>query len=268
MKTKSIVGLSFVLLTLLLINIFTYQYLEQPQKNNKLISEGKFNLSPTASQKATATNTSKLTKTIPPKKLSVEERFLAADLVDIHQLESSIKVEIRYASENNFMGQKLYEECDKCYLQLEAAQKLGKAQEYLKEHHPQFNLKVLDCARPKSVQKLMWQAVKDTENQHYVAAPHIGSMHNYGAAIDLTIVDAGGQELDMGAPYDHFGVLSAPRYDKEHLESGQLSETQFANRVLLRNIMQRAGFQAIQSEWWHFLAFDKDKIKHTYKIIK
>ncbi|MGB1242618.1 MAG: M15 family metallopeptidase, partial [Chitinophagales bacterium] len=142
-------------------------------------------------------------------------------------------------------------------------------QEFLKEKQPRLSLLVLDCARPWSVQKAMWEVVKGTNQERYVASPYGGgSIHNYGASVDVTIVDNEGKELDMGTPFDFFGEKAQPRYHQKFLDSGDLTLEHITNRERLREVMRKAGFRAIESEWWHFNAFKKELVRKKYKMVE
>jgi len=87
-------------------------------------------------------------------------------------------------------------------------------------------------------------------------------------AVDLTIVDATGAELDMGTPFDDFRPVAQPMLEQEYLESGDLSEAQLANRRLLRRVMEKAGFQQLPIEWWHYDALPKDQVTAHYAIVE
>lgn len=191
----------------------------------------------------------------------IEKKFKNAELINMNEMDPSIHYDIRYGTTNNFMGIDMYGGFQTCYLQQEPARMLAKAQEYLKETNPKLSLLVLDCARPNSVQKLMWNAVKGTEKQHYVGPPKPGSIHNFGAAVDVTIIDQHARELDMGTAYDEFTNLSRANFED------QLAPKQLANRVLLREVMKKAGFRPIQREWWHFEAFNRKLVESKYKLI-
>jgi len=191
-----------------------------------------------------------------------------AGLVDIQTLDSSIQVSLVYATDNNFLGRNVYGDLTQCYLQKEVAAMLVKAQGILKESHPNLSLLIYDGVRPQSVQKKMWNIVKGTPMQNYVAPPWPGSMHNHGAAVDLSLVNALGQPLDMGTPFDHLGPLAQPRYEDKYMREGKLTKEQVENRRLLRKVMKQAGFRIILSEWWHFNAFSKAKVRAMYPLVK
>jgi len=199
---------------------------------------------------------------------ALEKSLINNGLVDVQSLRPDIKVELPYASNANFLQENVYGDIDRCYLQPEVALMLAEAQDHLVQEHPQLVLMVWDGVRPRSVQHRMWEIVEGTEMEAYVASPHGGSMHNYGAAVDLTLFHKDTGELDMGTPFDFFGDLAQPRYELDFLKSGLLSEQQFQNRRILRSAMLKAGFSGILSEWWHFNAFNRDTIRNRYQIIE
>ena len=198
----------------------------------------------------------------------LEAQLKQQGLVAIHRLDSSIRVELKYATVDNFMHANVYGDLRDCYLQREVAEMLVKAQIQLKKQYPGYSLKVFDGARPRRVQEIMWGLVKGTDRQKYVANPAPGSMHNFGSAVDLTITDEHGVDLDMGTPYDYLGDLAQPRYEDRFLSEGKLTEVQVGHRILLRNSMASAGFTLIPNEWWHFDAFSRQIVKQRYKIIE
>lgn len=204
-----------------------------------------------------------------PVKSEIELSMEALGLVNIQELDSTIKVDLRYSSKNNFTGKDLYGDLNRCYLQKDVANKLVNAQAELHKRHPEYSLLVFDGARPVSIQQFMWDSVQlpPGERQKYLSNPANKSLHNYGAAVDLTIVDAAGEELDMGTPYDYFGGLAHPKKEAEYLASGELSAAQIANRELLREVMRAAGFSRIETEWWHFNSTSRVKAAEIYKVV-
>lgn len=197
----------------------------------------------------------------------LEEKMKKAGFVDIQSLDPSIKVALKYSSEDNFLKEDVYGCLEKGYLHKEAAIKLVQAQRYLKELHPDYSLLVCDATRPLSVQYKMWEIVENTGRQPYVANPERGSMHNYGAGVDLTIVDSQGRELDMGTPVDYFGNLAQPFLEKQYLSQGKLTKEQVVNRRLLRTVMEKAGYRGITNEWWHFDAFDQNWTRKNLHLL-
>lgn len=175
-------------------------------------------------------------------------------LVDAKEKVAHLLVDLAYAGTDNFMKRNVYGKLERCFLQTEAAEMLAAANTVLEKRAPGIRLLAWDCARPRSVQKAMWKVVRGTPQQSYVANPNTktGSIHNYGCAIDLTLADARGRPLDMGTGYDHFGRKAQPRYEARLRASGELSAEALGNRLLLREVMVRAGFYPISNEWWHF----------------
>jgi len=195
--------------------------------------------------------------------------WLAAQgLVNVRQLDPSIRVELKYATPDNFMGEAVYGDLKDCYLQQEVAGMLMRAQARLRQDHPEVFLKVFDGARPRRIQERMWRLVKGTDQQNYVADPAVGSLHNYGAAVDLTLVDAQGRELDMGTPFDHLGELAQPRHEQRFLAEGRLTEAQVEHRQWLRGAMRSAGFMTIPTEWWHFNAVSLKAARARYRLLE
>jgi D-alanyl-D-alanine dipeptidase len=209
-----------------------------------------------------------LTGRPPARPSTLEAQLQRAGLVDVRRLDPSIRVELKYSSVDNFMHADVYGDLERCYLQKEVAVMLVQAQRWLKQRHPRFSLHVFDGARPRRVQKIMWQLVKDSEQRKYVADPALGSIHNFGSAVDLTIADEQGTELDMGTSYDFLGELAQPRYEARFLQAGQLTTQQVEHRKLLRDTMLAAGFVPISNEWWHFDAFSRSVAKARYAIIE
>lgn len=197
-----------------------------------------------------------------------ERRMIDAGLVNVKTVDPTLLVKLKYASPDNFMGEAVYGDLKECYLQKEAALKLRKAHEILKARHPNLRLLLGDGCRPRSIQRRMFSIVKGTPKQKYVANPAAGSMHNYGAAVDVTLADDTGARLDMGVPMDYFGILSHPGEEPRLLKEGRLTLEQVANRRLLREVMTRAGFQGLSIEWWHFNAFDRKSVIGKFKIVE
>lgn len=201
---------------------------------------------------------------------ALEQRLIAAGLVNVQQIDSTIAVDLRYSTEDNFLGEDVYGDFDKCYLQPDVAEKLILAQSFLKSKIPAYRLVIFDAVRPRSIQQRMWDMldVPIGERIKYVSNPKLGSLHNFGAAVDVSILDESGEELDMGTPFDHFGELAFPTKEKQMLEEGKLTEEQIANRKLLREVMQKAGFFNIQTEWWHFNSCYRKEAKTKYSIVE
>jgi D-alanyl-D-alanine dipeptidase len=162
------------------------------------------------------------------------------NLVYLGNVDSTIATDVRYATVNNFTHQVLYPS-SKVYLRKIVAEHLALVNKYVKGKYG-LRLKVFDGYRPLSVQKKMWKIVPDSR---YVANHKNGSRHNRGAAVDLTLIDSTGKELDMGTGFDNFT-------EKAHYNSPNLTEKQKKNRKLLRDAMMKFGFEPLSTEWWHF----------------
>ena len=161
-------------------------------------------------------------------------------IVPLSSIDSTIVTDVKYATINNFTGQVLYP-TDKVYIRKIVGEALAKVQTYLLENF-KLQIKVFDGYRPLSVQKKMWKIMPD---DRYVANPATGSRHNRGAAVDLTLIDSTGTELEMGTEYDNFT-------EKAHYDYPDLSEKIKSNRKILLDTMVKFGFSPIESEWWHF----------------
>ena len=179
-----------------------------------------------------------------------------------------IAVDLRYASPDNFVGRILYGDLDCAWLQREAAAGLEEVVASLHRGHPEVKLLVLDALRPHRVQEQLWQHLEGTELRQYLADPARGSIHSFGMAVDVTLLDRDGVELDMGTGFDDLSELSHPDMEALHLAQGRLSPAQIANRMMLRSAMCESGFRAIHSEWWHFDFGDRDLIRQHYLRIE
>lgn len=175
---------------------------------------------------------------------STYRALVAADssrvLVPVTDLAPAIVLDIRYATPDNFMRRRLYP-APAAWLRCEAALALAAVQRDLSGRG--LGLKVFDAYRPYSVTEAMWESWKDPD---YVADPARGSRHNRGAAVDATLVElATGRELPMPTGYDEFTP------EAWHDAAG-VSEEAAQNRAILREAMERRGFIALASEWWHY----------------
>jgi zinc D-Ala-D-Ala dipeptidase len=200
----------------------------------------------------------------------IELRMIEHGLVDIQELDSSIVVELKYATSDNFLGRDVYEGMQRAYLQPDVAQMLIKSQNFLKSIESEYSIIVFDAARPRHIQQRMWDAVDAPfeEKVKFLANPANGSIHNFGAAVDVSIIDIDGNLLDMGTEFDHMGELAYPVKEKELLEQGLLQLFQVENRRLLRQVMRHGGFWGIQTEWWHFNACSRAEARERYEIIE
>ena len=199
-----------------------------------------------------------------------EQSILSAGLVDIKTIDSSIVVDLKYSTTDNFLCTDVYGDFNKCYLQPDVAEKLRLAQLFLKSKFPYYNLIIYDAARPRSIQQKMWATIDVPyyEKSKYLSNPAGGSLHNFGAAVDVSIIDENGYVLDMGTTYDYFGELAYPREEDRMIQEGKLSYNQLLSRELLRTTMQQAGFFGITTEWWHFNSCCRNEAYTKYEIIE
>jgi D-alanyl-D-alanine dipeptidase len=168
--------------------------------------------------------------------------FKPTDLVELIKLDTSIHLDIRYATSNNFVGRPLYTEA-RAFLQRPAAEALVKINASLKPLG--YGLVVFDGYRPWSVTKLFWD-VTPADKKQFVADPAKGSRHNRGCAVDLSLYDlATGKEIEMTGNYDEMTERSYPNYTGG-------TEQQRKMRDLLRSKMEAQGFTVYEYEWWHF----------------
>lgn len=202
---------------------------------------------------------------------NIQPRIGLEQLTDIQAINPTIQVDLKYATTDNFMHQILYKDIPHLYLQKEVAERLSKCQKFLKKINPSLSLLIYDGARPLTVQKNMWKAL-DTipvkERTKFVSNPANGSLHNYGAAVDLTICNEKGNALDMGAGFDDIREIAYPKFEAKFLANGELTTEQIDNRKLLRKVMSSEGFTNIQTEWWHFNACSRAFAKIKYTILK
>ena len=161
-------------------------------------------------------------------------------IVALKELDSTIVFDVKYATVNNFTKKVLYP-TGNVYIRKIVGDSIVAANKYLLEKY-NLRLKVFDAYRPLSVQKLMWEIMP---NEDYVANPLKGSRHNRGAAVDVTLIDINGNELDMGTDYDDFT-------EKAHSTYTNFPENILNNREILKLIMIKFGFIPLKSEWWHF----------------
>lgn len=166
-------------------------------------------------------------------------RPAAEPLVDFHSRHPAAVLEIRYATADNFTHQAVYPVA-RCALRRSVAERLDLAAQELERRG--LRLKVFDCYRPLSVQKAFWRLVPD---ERYVADPKKGSRHNRGAAVDVSLTDARGADLEMPTGYDDFT-------ERAHRDWGLASPAAKENRQLLEDVMRAHGFVGLPTEWWHF----------------
>lgn len=178
-------------------------------------------------------------------------------------------VDIKYATDDNFIGFDFYSGFKHAYVQPECLAKLKKAYMLLRQKDSTLTFVVFDAARSIESQQLMWDSIVPPPGYgriNFVADPSKGSIHNYGMALDIGIAELSGNYLDMGTKFDYFGELAYPRFTEHFHNIGELSDEQYHNRNLLMDIMKQAGFFVSKSEWWHYNASGLERAKRTYEI--
>ncbi|MEO8569213.1 MAG: M15 family metallopeptidase [Ginsengibacter sp.] len=177
--------------------------------------------------------------------ISSFKNSIAADtnkrMINIQNCLPGIIADLRYATSNNFMKQKLYPAIHTSYLRLAAVNALKKVVDELRKEN--LTLKIFDAYRPYSTTEKMWEVVKD---DRYAADPAKGSGHNRGIAVDLTLVDIiTKKELPMGTGFDNFS-------DTAHTDFTALPSAIMHHRNILKSVMEKYGFISLDTEWWHF----------------
>ncbi len=192
---------------------------------------------------------------VPSKKAKVKQpdgsvRELIDNLVDVKSVDPTIVTYMIFATDKNFTGKKLYAK-SLCLLQKGTAEKLKKAQALFKKDG--YSIKVYDAYRPLSVQKILYSIVKDGT---YIAPPRTGSNHNRGAAVDMTLVDGKGNELEMPSP-----IHTLNR--KANRDYPGMSAQARKNMQYMAKVMRQCGFSTIESEWWHFSDTEEERYMVT-----
>ena len=159
--------------------------------------------------------------------------------VNLKEYSQDFVYDMKYATPDNFLKAKVYD-CAECFLRLKTVNALVEANKKFMEKG--YKIKIFDCYRPLDIQKKMWKIISNPE---YVADPTKGSIHNRGGAVDITVVDSKGKELDMGTSCEFFGVEASHNYQN-------LSTAVKQNRILLKTTMVNSGFNSFDSEWWHY----------------
>ena len=203
---------------------------------------------------------------------TVAQRLMALGLVDVQRVNPNIMVDIKYSTTDNFMGENLYGDLKQAFLQPDVAERLGRVQEFLESKDSLLRLYVWDAVRPRSIQQKMWDALDSIpvgQRGKFLSNPKNGSLHNYAAAVDLSIFDLRTDTLlDMGAGFDDMRKIAYPEFETHFLSTGELTLEQVNNRKLLRSVMRSQNFYNIPSEWWHFNAYSREKAKQKYDIIE
>jgi zinc D-Ala-D-Ala dipeptidase len=192
--------------------------------------------------------------------MRIEDIASSGDFLHLNTV-VGVRHDLRYASSNNFAGRRLYGTLDCAWLRREAATGLEAAARWLHSQRPGWCILVLDALRPQRVQQAIWLDVAGTPAQEYFANPKRGSIHSYGMAVDVTLLDALGQELNMGSGFDEMNEKSHPALHSQLLQQGLITAEHVALRELLAGAMAAGGFSGISNEWWHFDHGNRDDVR-------
>ncbi len=263
MKAKKIAGITLLLLILTLGGYALGHYIGKACVNNNIginsnlnkvlstnatLNDGKDN-NKSNSNKDTVTRVTKVKgkKEDSDSKKSIDYSKEINGLVVVSNYDNSFVIDLRYATENNFTGKPVYK-TNVCALQKNTLSKLIAANDEFKALG--YKIKIWDGYRPADVQKYFWSIVKD---RRYIASPYVnGSRHNRGTAVDITLVDSKGNELEMPTGFDQFNTSA-------HRDNANISEAAKNNLILLTEVMKKHGFTTIETEWWHYDDEDSNK---------
>ena len=199
-----------------------------------------------------------MNRTLRCEDLSVSHDFRRLPGID------GIRIDLRYATPDNFVGRDLYSPLDCAWLHRDAATALETSIAWLRRERPEVGLLVLDALRPQRVQEQLWASLQGTNLLEYLADPVRGSIHSFGMAVDITLVDESGTELDMGTRFDDMSERSHPAREEALFARGELTRAQIDHRKLLRAAMRHGGWQGINSEWWHFDCGERSRVRAEY----
>ncbi len=191
-------------------------------------------------------------------------------LHDVSELDPTIWYDMKYFGDDNFMHQQLYQCINRPFLQKDVAVRLVQCSSLLRSMDTSLHLLIYDAVRPVEVQKKMWGAldsIPPKERVKFVSNPKNKSLHNYGAAIDLTICRSDRTPLDMGAGFDDIRLIAYPSYEAHFLSTGELTKEQWNNRQLLRKVMRSQKFRNLPTEWWHFNACPRWEARTKYLLL-
>ena len=184
--------------------------------------------------------------------IELNSKINDSSFVNLNDYSNDFVYDMKYATSDNFLKAKVYD-CGECFLRLKTVKALINANNSFMKLG--FKIKLFDCYRPLDVQKKMWEIVP---NPIYVANPAKGSIHNKGGAVDISLVDLSGTDLDMGTKFDFFGEEASHNYLK-------LNQKIIDNRKFLKSIMLEFKFNSFDSEWWHYNLIDalNDKVSNV-----
>lgn len=201
---------------------------------------------------------------------TLEIKLIKANLVNVQTIIPDLYVDLKYSTTDNFLKTDVYGDLTNAYLQPDVVQKLKIAYNLLQQQYPDLTFIIYDAVRPLSIQFKMWEMLDlpMSQKSKYLSNPEKGSIHNYGAAIDMSLAYKNGDPLDMGTPFDFFGEEAEPQLEWKMLQEGKLNQTQIDNRKIMRVVMQQAGFRQLPAEWWHYNSCSREEAKVRYAVIE
>lgn len=197
---------------------------------------------------------------------TLADKMKRLGLIELSSLDSSFIIDLRYATSNNFAGKNMYGKFKQAFLVKDAARSLLKAQKALQRIDVRYSIIIYDAARPRTAQQAMWDAVKGTVGEQYVAPPGKGGPHNFGVAVDVGLA-FDGVPLDMGTEFDSFNTASHITDEEALVAEKKISPEALKNRRLLRKAMTDAGFLTYRREWWHFERYRVKYARANYKLL-
>lgn len=188
-------------------------------------------------------------------------KYAEKNLVEITDL-PGVRMDLRYGTFNNVTGHDLYCGVQRAFVRKVAYDALKRAVKVMEKEMPGSTLVIFDASRPMYAQAALKKTVQGTPYTNYVSSATKGGLHNFGFALDLSITDDQGNLLDMGTDFDSFERCAGLVGEEDALKSGRLTQEQINNRNKLRNVMKKAGWIPLNSEWWHFNLYTR---AYTYE---
>ncbi|HEY8279498.1 MAG TPA: M15 family metallopeptidase [Bdellovibrionota bacterium] len=201
----------------------------------------------------------------PSPREALEAALRDKEFADVSDL-PNVVVDLRYGTTQNLLNRDIYGGFQRALLHKVAAEKFRQSTLLLADRHPALRFLIFDALRPLAAQREFWNLVKGTPQQPFFADPAKGSIHNFGFALDIGLVDAQGAELDMGTGFDDLTELAGPENEERMIREGRLSRVQADNRLVLRSVMEASGFLQLPHEWWHYDALPPAEVRANYKI--
>lgn len=200
----------------------------------------------------------------------INEYLSGLGLINVRALDPSIVPDLRYATSDNFTGGVLYEQRFDIFAEPELARRLAGVSNDLRRIMPDYRLVVFDAVRPLSVQYKMYENVRGTSMEPYIANPYgefSGGFHNFGMAADISICNPDGILLDMGTDFDSFSPLAHAGDESRFVVDGKLSVEAYTNRALLYYLTGKNGLMPHPYEWWHYQYYQQEEDKRKFKLI-